>query len=187
MSPETKLDRKFVEIYNEYYELAKCVVEPENGRWWLRLSWTALSPNTLDEEYTSKMVPTVDDYVEFYKYLVDNYNTLAIIYSFYDDSRSLRCGNNCHVCKTGRVEKSCDSNIYGEGILRAENLKVPSNDPVEIYKHLVRRYGCLTCKYLGRCYVRPCPVVPNLKTVERGDGCWRKEIYEYVERKGQDS
>lgn len=187
MSPITDLDNAFMDVYNEYYELAKTVVEPENGNWWLRLSWTALSPNTMDTEYTTRMVPTVDEYVEFYKYLVNNYNTLAIIHSFYDNSRSLRCGNNCHVCKTDYVEKSCDSNIYGKDLLKDENLHIPSNDPIEIYQYLVEKYGCLTCKYLKKCYIRPCPAVLNLKTVEQGDGCWRKEIYEYVEHKEPNS
>lgn len=146
-----------------------------------------MSPNSLDMEYTKRMVPTAEDICMFYKYLVDNYGTLAVVEAFYSRSLALRCGNNCNVCKKNSIEKSCNSNIYGPALLKAENLHVPSNNPEEIYKWLMKKYNCITCKYFSHCYIRPCPVVTNLKTVEIGDFCWRKKIYEYVDRKKADN
>ena len=179
--PKTELDIEYHRFYDELYNQAKTICDPENGFWWLRLSWTTLSPNSLDDEYTKKMVPTVDDYVQFYKYLIDTYPVLAVVQSFFSSTKSLRCGNNCHVCKVNSVEKSCNTNIYGHEILKIENLHVESNDPIEIFKFLVARFGCMSCAYFDRCYIRQCPVVLNLKTVEIGEYCWRKKIYEYVE------
>lgn len=183
MNPVTDMDIAFKKIYDRFYSKAKDIVEPEKGVWWLRLSWTALSPNSVSEEYTNGMVPTADEISGFYKYLVDNYPVLAVIHSFTERKKSLRCGANCHVCKTDTVEKSCNSNIYGPALLKADNLHVSSNDPIDIFKYLIRRFGCMSCKYFNVCYIRQCPVVLNLKTVEVGDRCWRKDIYEYVESK----
>ncbi len=184
MAPDDKLSKRIKEVYDEYYVLSQKYIDVSKEQWWFRLSWTLMSPNSISDEYTSKMVPSAEDICKFYKYLVDNYNTLAVVRAFYNRNvLPLRCGANCNVCKTRKIEKSCDSNIYGDELLREENLHVKSNDPIEIYKWLMEKYGCMQCKYFNCCYIRPCPVVVNLKTTEVGNFCWRKKIYEYVDEK----
>lgn len=183
-SPDDELSKHIKEVYDEYYSLSKSHIDIDKQQWWFRLSWTLMSPNSLDEEYTRTMVPTAEDIFKFYKYLVDNYNTLAVVQAFYTrNALPLRCGANCNVCKVDKIEKSCNSNIYGNELLKPENLHVTSNDPIEIYKWIMKKFNCISCKYFNCCYIRPCPVVLNLKTVEQGDFCWRKKIYEYVDEK----
>ena len=183
-SPDDELSKRIKEVYDEYYSLSKSHIDIDKQQWWFRLSWTLMSPNSLDEEYTRTMVPTAEDIFKFYKYLVDNYNTLAVVQAFYTrNALPLRCGANCNVCKVDKIEKSCNSNIYGNELLKSENLHVTSNDPIEIYKWIMKKFNCISCKYFNCCYIRPCPVVLNLKTVEQGDFCWRKKIYEYVDEK----
>lgn len=183
INPNNELECRIKEIYDEYYRLAETINDISNEKWWFRLSWTLMSPNTIDDEYTNLMVPSAEEIRDFYKHLIDNYRNLAVVQAFWSKKLSLRCGGNCHVCKTDIVEKSCDSNIYGSELLKAENLHVKSNDPLDIYKWLIKKYDCMSCKWFGTCYIRPCPVVVNLKTTEKGNICWRREIYEYAESK----
>ena len=181
-NPKTELDVRIKQLYDEYYHLSQQHLDRKNNQWWFRLSWTLLSPNSLDPEYIDEMVPTSDDIAEFYKQLVDNYNDLAVVRAFYDKNiLRTRCSGHCKVCKTYKIESACQSNIYGDELRQPENLYVPSNSPLDIYNFLIKRFGCYSCKYFTHCYIRPCAVVSNLKIVERGDKCWRKEIYEYIE------
>ena len=183
LTPDDDLSKFIKKTYDEYYQISQDYIDLKHQDWKFRLSWTLMSPNSIDPEYTKKMVPSANDIYEFYKHLVDNYGTLAIIEAFRSKNLALRCGNSCNVCKKDIIEKSCDSNIYGSELLSPENLHVKSNDPIDIYRWLISKYDCMTCKYFKHCYLRPCPVVVNLKTVEVGDFCWRKKIYEYVDSK----
>lgn len=162
LDPRTELEKYIKDTYDFYYKESLKYIDGRNRG--LRLSWTAMSPNSVDPAYTEENVPTAEDICGFYRHLVDNYGTLMIIDALKHD-KVLRCCGNCYVCKGDGVERACGAGMYGPEMLRPENLHVPDNDPEHVFKYLIGRFKCMECKYFQKCYIRPCPCLLNLKTV----------------------
>ena len=179
INPQTRLEKHIKEVYDQLYQTSLGLI---NGRErGLRLSWTGMSPNSLDQRYVEECVPTAQDILKLYKYLREHYPTLLVVESFTSGQKTLRCCNNCYVCKDDTVQCACGAGMFSSQMMKPENLYVPSNDPEEIFKHLIKRFRCMECEFFQKCYIRPCPALLNLKAVQRSqttpDFCWRKEMY----------
>lgn len=129
------------------------------------------------DKHTYKIsMPSNELLLDFYKYLIDNFNNLQPIKNLLNKNSMTHCACNYLILPNGKLT-SCKEWIFDKNLWNS-----PDGSLDEHIKNFLNYYNCLACKYFKRCEMS-CFYVFDCKLLNRTNNCIYKEIYEYIDKK----
>jgi hypothetical protein len=142
--------------------------------------WDQLTPGPT---VPTELVPSESQYLEFLKYLVDNYPKCTNLDAFVNGKaeNKMSCPSiNKLLIETNNETSSCRIKQHKES---NDFISVISFTNDVIIEKWIEDKGCLTCEYFRRCPFS-CFVRNDWKRLERDfDGCIYKETFKYIDNK----